>query len=58
MEKLSSEIAKLEDVLSDAELFTKQPAKFQKASDALVERQIALSDAEEEWLALEEKAGS
>ena len=58
MEKLSAEIAKLEDVLSDAELFTKQPAKFQKASDALVERQIALSDAEEEWLALEEKAGS
>ena len=58
MEKLSAEIAKLEDVLSDAELFTKQPAKFQKASDALVERQIALSDAEEEWLALAEKAGS
>ncbi len=58
MEKLSAEIAKLEDVLSDVELFTKQPAKFQKASDALVERQIALSDAEEEWLALAEKAGS
>ena len=58
MEKLQAEIAKLEEVLGDPELFTKQPAKFQKASDALVERQIALSDAEEEWLALEEKAGS
>ncbi|MDG1375647.1 MAG: ATP-binding cassette domain-containing protein [Yoonia sp.] len=58
MEKFQAEIAKLEELLSDSELFTKQPAKFQKASDALVERQIALSDAEEEWLALEEKAGS
>jgi len=58
MEKLQAEIAKLEEVLGDPELFTKQSAKFQKASDALVERQIALSDAEEEWLALEEKAGS
>ncbi len=58
MEKLTAEIGKLEEVLSDPELFTKQPAKFQKASDALVERQIALSDAEEEWLALEEKAAS
>ena len=58
MEKLQAEIAKLEELLSDPELFTKQPAKFQKASDALVERQIALSDAEEEWLNLEEKAGS
>ena len=58
MEKLQAEIGKLEEVLSDPELFTKQPAKFQKASDALVERQTSLSDAEEEWLALEEKAGS
>ena len=58
MEKLQAVIAKLEEVMGDPELFTKQPAKFQKASDALVERQIALSDAEEEWLALEEKAGS
>ena len=58
MEKFQAEIAKLEELLSDPDLFTKQPAKFQKASDALVERQIALSDAEEEWLGLEEKAGS
>ena len=58
MEKLQAEIGKLEELLSDPELFTKQPAKFQKATDALVDRQIKLSDAEEEWLALEEKAGS
>ena len=58
MEKLQAEIAKLEEVLSDPELFTKQFAKFERASDALVARQMSLSDAEEEWLALEEKAGS
>ncbi len=58
MEKLQAEIGKLEELLSDPELFTKQPAKFQKATDALVDRQIKLSDAEEEWLALAEKAGS
>tara|TARA_R110002051_G_scaffold52574_1_gene99763 strand:- start:7267 stop:9081 length:1815 start_codon:yes stop_codon:yes gene_type:complete len=58
MAKLSAEIAKLEEVLSDPELFTKQFAKFERASDALVARQMSLSDAEEEWLALEEKAGS
>jgi ATP-binding cassette subfamily F protein uup len=30
--------------------------KFQKATDALLERQTALADAEEEWMMLEEKA--
>jgi ATP-binding cassette subfamily F protein uup len=58
MEKLTDEIAKLEILLSDPDLFTSQPAKFQKASDALVARQTALQDAEEEWLTLEEKADS
>jgi len=58
MEKLTAEIAKLEILLSDPDLFTQFPAKFQKASDALVARQTALQDAEEEWLMLEEKAGS
>lgn len=54
IERLNAEIAKLETLLADPDLFTKQPAKFQKASDALVERHAKLSDAEEEWLALEE----
>jgi len=58
MAKMSDEIAKLEVMLSDPELFTKFPAKFEKATDALVARQMSLQDAEEEWLALEEKAGS
>ena len=55
--KLEAEIAKLEQLLSDPELFTAQPAKFAKASEALVSRQAALGAAEDEWLILEEKAG-
>jgi len=56
IDRLGAEIAKLEELLADPELFTQQPVKFQKAMDALVARQNTLSDAEEEWLALEEKA--
>ncbi|MBB3993887.1 ATP-binding cassette subfamily F protein uup [Sulfitobacter undariae] len=58
IERITAEIAKLEELLGDPALFTEQPAKFQKASDALVQRHGKLSDAEEEWLMLEEKAGS
>ncbi|WP_373050843.1 ABC-F family ATP-binding cassette domain-containing protein [Thalassovita aquimarina] len=56
IERLEAEIGKLEEFLMDPELFSKEPVKFQKASDALVERQQALAAAEEEWLVLEEKA--
>ncbi len=56
MDRLQAEIAKLEEFMADPELFTKEPVKFQKATEALVERQTALQDAEEEWLMLEEKA--
>ncbi|MFT6452778.1 MAG: ATP-binding cassette subfamily F protein uup [Halocynthiibacter sp.] len=56
MERLEAEIAKLVEFLSDPELFTAHPAKFQKATDALIERQAALDAAEEEWMALEERA--
>ena len=58
MERLEAEIAKLEEFMADPELFTKEPVKFQKATEALVERQTALQDAAEEWLTLEEKAES
>lgn len=54
--KLEAEIAKLSEFMSDPDLFTTAPAKFEKASLALSERQAALADAEEEWLTLEEKA--
>ena len=58
MARLEAEIAKLEVFMADPDLFTKEPVKFQKATDALVERHTALQKAEEEWLMLEEKAES
>ena len=57
MERLEKEIAKLEELMMDPELFTREPIKFKKATEALVERQQKLAAAEEEWLELEEKAG-
>ncbi|MDE3121202.1 MAG: ATP-binding cassette domain-containing protein [Paracoccaceae bacterium] len=57
IEKLEAEIAKLAALLATPGLYEKEPAKFRKGSEALAERQAALSAAEEEWLALEEKAG-
>jgi ATP-binding cassette subfamily F protein uup len=57
IEQLEAEIAKLSDLLSDPQLFTANPAKFQKATEALAQRQEKLAKAEELWLALEEKAG-
>ncbi len=57
IDKITAEITKLEELLADPALFTTQPVKFQKATDALVARQAALAEAEEEWLMLEEKAG-
>ncbi|MBY6005668.1 ATP-binding cassette domain-containing protein [Salipiger bermudensis] len=54
--RLEAEIGKLEELLADPELFTREPVKFRKATEALTERQDKLSAAEEEWLELEEKA--
>ncbi|MFK7764915.1 MAG: ABC-F family ATP-binding cassette domain-containing protein [Roseobacter sp.] len=56
--RLEAEIAKLTELLADPALFTANPVKFQKATEALVARQDKLGAAEEEWLTLEEKAGS
>ncbi len=55
MERLEAEINKLTDFLSDAEMFTREPVKFRKATEAIAERQQALQAAEEEWLALAER---
>ncbi|SIT85221.1 ABC-F family ATP-binding cassette domain-containing protein [Pontibaca methylaminivorans] len=54
--RLEAEIGKLEALLSDPELYTREPVKFRKATEALVTRQTALSAAEDEWLLLAEKA--
>ncbi|WP_375553560.1 ABC-F family ATP-binding cassette domain-containing protein [Roseovarius mucosus] len=56
MARLAAEIGKLEELLSDAALFTREPVKFKKATEALTARQSALAQAEEEWLALAERA--
>ncbi len=56
MERLEAEIGKLEQLLADPDLFTREPVKFQKATEALTERHTKLADAEEEWLLLEEKS--
>jgi ATP-binding cassette subfamily F protein uup len=54
--KLEAEVGKLAALLSDADLYTRDPAKFARATDLLADRQAALSAAEDEWLRLEEKA--
>ena len=56
IERLEAEIAKLEEFMSNPDLYVKEPLKFQKATEALVERQTALAAAEDEWMMLEEKA--
>ncbi|RIA00678.1 ATP-binding cassette domain-containing protein [Cereibacter sphaeroides] len=56
IERLEAEIAKLGEFLAADDLFTREPVKFQKASEAMAERQTLLSQAEEEWLTLEDKA--
>jgi len=56
--RLEAEIGKLGDLLSDPDLYTREPVKFAKATEMLAERQAALAAAEEDWLMLEEKAGA
>ena len=56
IERLTDEIARLEDFLSDPDLYATAPLKFEKASTALSERQDLLSAAETEWLELAELA--
>ncbi|WPY95140.1 ATP-binding cassette domain-containing protein [Limimaricola variabilis] len=58
IDRLTAEIAKLEELLADPELFTREPVKFRKATEAMAERQAALDAAETEWLELEEKASA
>ncbi len=54
--QLEDDIGRLSDLLADPDLFTREPAKFRKATEALARRQEALSAAEEEWLTLAERA--
>ncbi len=54
--KLEAEIARLAGLLEGEDLFIREPVKFRKASEAMAERQAALTAAEEEWLALADRA--
>ena len=56
IERLEAEIAKLTEYLAQPGLYAEAPVKFAKATEALADRQSALGAAEEEWLALEERA--
>ncbi|MEP3511057.1 MAG: ATP-binding cassette domain-containing protein [Lentilitoribacter sp.] len=58
MARLEAEIGKLTELLADPDLFTREPVKFRKATEAMSERQNKLMSAEEEWLELAEKAES
>ncbi len=54
--RLEAEIARLSELLADPDLFTREPVKFRKATEALTERQSALEAAESEWLDLADRA--
>ncbi len=54
--RLEAEIAKLATLLADTDLFSRDPVKFRKATEALTDRQSALHAAESEWLELAERA--
>ena len=58
IKRLEAEIKKLEVFLGDPDLFTNYPVKFAKGTEALIERHDALSDAEAEWLDLEDLSGN
>ncbi len=47
-----SEIVRLRRVLSDGNLFRRDPAKFTRSTDALAAAEVALAAAEERWLEL------
>jgi ATP-binding cassette subfamily F protein uup len=54
--RLEGEIAKLTAFLAQDGIFLREPQKARRAADLMAERQTVLAKAEEDWLALEEKA--
>jgi len=56
IDRLSAEIAVLETVLADLDLYASNPKKFRKVTEALATRQQELMRSEEDWLTLMEKA--
>lgn len=54
IDRLTDEIGKVESLLSDPDLYARDPDRFEKASRLLADRQAKLDMAETEWLKLEE----
>ncbi|MGQ0566401.1 MAG: ABC-F family ATP-binding cassette domain-containing protein [Gemmobacter sp.] len=54
--RLEAEIARLAALLESEDLYSREPVKFRKASEALADRQTQIAAAEEEWLALADRA--
>jgi ABC transport system ATP-binding/permease protein len=50
---LEADVARLSEVLANADLYAREPARFADATQALDAAQVALAAAEERWLALE-----
>ena len=55
MPEWEAEIAKLEDILSDPNLYTKAPKAFEQTTRQLTATRASLENGEMEWLELEEK---
>ncbi|MBF9232231.1 ABC-F family ATP-binding cassette domain-containing protein [Microvirga alba] len=53
MSEIEAKIAKLQDVLADPNLYSRDPGLFEKASAALSAQQDELAAAEDRWLELE-----
>jgi ATP-binding cassette subfamily F protein uup len=53
MGELEAKIAKVQEILADPELYSRDPSRFQKAMEALTQLQTELHTAEERWLELE-----
>ena len=55
IDELREKCGKLQRVLDDPELYSRDPAKFAKASEAFAALQADIAQSEDEWLALEIK---
>jgi ATP-binding cassette subfamily F protein uup len=53
IEELQAQINKQQHTLSDAELYTRDPAAFRRVSEALARAETELAQTEERWLELE-----
>ncbi|MBQ0820511.1 ATP-binding cassette domain-containing protein [Microvirga terrae] len=53
MGELEAKIVRVNEILADPDLYSRDPARFQKAMDALTQLQADLHAAEERWLELE-----